>query len=155
MKNMLMIFLCLNLTQAFAQEVKTPQPEQKFVVDKIDNSCSSWGHSIIFRFKDNSVDKNIINITVFEWKHNIEEKKFYFSEFSSSGNMSLCKLKYDNFLCENKEGYISLNKPYKSFKTGDYIDGEVFVEQKPPIKFNFTYTIPDISKNKQIICKGY
>ena len=104
MKKIIFTVLLLSMSSAFAAE----QDKKIFVVDKIANTCSSWGHSITFRFKDNSVEHNTVNITIFEWKQNVEEKKFYFSDYSTSGNMSLCQLKYDNFFCENQEGYIYL-----------------------------------------------
>lgn len=148
MRKFITVFLLSCSTSALATE-------NNFIVDKINNSCSNWGQSISFRFKDNSVERKTINITISEFKLNIEEKKFYFSDFSKSGTMSLCQLKYDNVFCENQDGYISLNKPYKLFKTGDIVQGEVFVKSSTPIKFNFTYTIPDISKSKPLVCRRY
>lgn len=148
MKKIIITFLLLSFTHAFAKN-------QQFVVEKIANSCSSWGHSLTFRFKDDSIEKKTINITISEFKQSIDERKFYFSDFSTSGSMSLCQLKYDNVVCENQEGFISLNKPFKEFKTGDYVEGEVFIKQSTPIKFNFKYTIPDISKNKPLVCRRY
>ena len=148
MKKIIITLLLLSFSHAFAEN-------KQFVVEKMTNSCSSWGHSLTFRFKDNSLDKKTINITIAEFKQNIEERKFYFSDFSTTGSMSLCQLKHDNVICENQEGYLLLNKSYKQFKTGDYVEGEVFIKQSPPIKFNFQYTIPDISNTKPLVCRRY
>lgn len=133
--------------QAFAAQ-------NQFVVDTIGNSCAPWdGHAISFSFKDNSPDKNILVLSIWKWDDKLPQKQFYLSGMISPiGSMNLCHVQDNKNVCEVTTGFITLNKPYKSFKTGDYVEGEVVVTKPKLINIKFKHTIPDTSGTHHSFC---
>lgn len=148
MKNIITLALLFSSMTAFAAP-------NTFVVDKIENSCAPWdGHAISFRFKDNSLDKNMVLVSIWKWNDIIPQKQFYFSEtgISTIGSMSVCHLENNKNKCENVGGFITLNKPYKQFNTGDYIEGEIVITKPTLINFKFKHTVPGTSRTGPVLC---
>lgn len=126
-----------------------------FVVDKIENSCAPFdGHAISFRFKETSTDKNTVVVSVWKWQDTVPQKQFYFSDtgLSTIGSMSFCQLNNGRNKCDTAGGFITLNKPYKEFKTGDNVEGEIVMTKPKVINFKFKHTIPDTSKSGPVLC---
>lgn len=151
MKKFIICVLLLSSLPAFAQPVTK---NSQFFVDKIENSCAPWdGHAIRFIFKDNSVDKNMVVISIYKWDDKVPQTQFYLSGLISPiGSVTSCHVKDNKNICEDTSGFITLNKPYKAFKTGDYVEGEVVITKPRTVTFKFKHTIPDTSRTSPVFC---
>lgn len=148
MKKIITIGLLLSSMTVFAAP-------NTFVVDKIENSCAPFdGQAISFRFKDNSIDKNTILVSIWKWNDMVPQKQFYFSDtgLSTIGSMSVCHLENNKNKCDNMGGFITLNKPYKQFNTGDNVEGEIVITKPKLINFKFKHTIPSTAKTGPVMC---
>lgn len=144
------ITICLLLTSITALA-----DTNAFIVDKIENSCAPLsGPAVKFHFKDNSLDKNMILVSVWKLNDVTPQKQFYFSEtgLSTIGSMSVCHLENNRKKCDNGSGFLTLNKPYKQFNPGDSIDGEIVITKPTLINFKFSHTIVNTSKAKPLVC---
>lgn len=126
----------------------------KISVIHIGNSCAPWdGHAISFHFKDDSVPHKLINISIWKWNPLFPfQTKFDFNPRTDIGNMNVCLVQNDKQNCSLQTGFLLLNSPYKTFKSGDIVEGKVRIENPESFDFHFKYTIPKEKNTQPIFC---